>query len=89
LIEIKDFNISKSYTAPHCFRCALQNAVEKMLWAGATFTSDSEHVVAAASSKTQHHIYIWNRVNGKMERILEGGLRAASWSCAPCSEVFV
>eukprot|EP00983_Pelagomonas_calceolata_P029890 935968-Pelagomonas_calceolata.AAC.5 len=50
----------------------LQNAVEKMLWAGAVFTSDSEHVVALASSKTQHHLYIWNRVNGKMERILEG-----------------
>jgi len=59
-----------------------QNAVEKMLWAGAVFTSDSEHVVALASSKTQHHLYIWNRVNGKMERILEGpkeGALALAW----------
>jgi len=44
-----------------------------MLWADVAFTSDSEHIIAAASSKAAHHLYVWNRVNGKMERILEGG----------------
>lgn len=49
-----------------------QNAVERMLWADVCFSADSEYVLACMASKTQHIMYVWNRVLGNMERILEG-----------------
>ncbi|KAL6760276.1 WD40-repeat-containing domain protein [Haematococcus lacustris] len=48
------------------------HAVERCAWVGTAFSADCEHVVAGAVSKTNHHIYIWSRLYGKMERILEG-----------------
>jgi hypothetical protein len=47
--------------------------VERSPWVDAVFTSDSEHVVAAAANREVHHLFVWNRVHGKMEQILEGG----------------
>lgn len=50
-----------------------QNAVERNQWRSVSFTADSEHLAAAAHSKTEHIIYIWNRDFGNLTRILEGG----------------
>ena len=49
-----------------------QNAVERNQWRSVAFTADSEHLAAAAHSKTEHIIYIWNREFGNLTRILEG-----------------
>ncbi|KAK9820894.1 hypothetical protein WJX74_003022 [Apatococcus lobatus] len=49
-----------------------QNAVERNQWRSVAFTADSEHLAAAAHSKTEHIIYIWNRDFGNLTRILEG-----------------
>ncbi|KAK9848563.1 hypothetical protein WJX84_010201 [Apatococcus fuscideae] len=49
-----------------------QNAVERNQWRSAAFTADSEHLAAAAHSKTEHIIYIWNREWGNLTCILEG-----------------
>lgn len=48
------------------------NAVDRCAWADVCFSSDSEHLVTAAASKLSHHIYIWDRMHGKLARILEG-----------------
>ena len=53
-----------------------QNTVERCGWQSACFSSDSEHVIGASAGKTEHQLYIWNRVYGNMERILEGDLHA-------------
>lgn len=52
---------------------AFQNAVEKNQWRAAVFSGDCEHVVGAVASKSDHRVYIWSRLYGKLERILEGG----------------
>ncbi|KAF6264667.1 WD40-repeat-containing domain protein [Scenedesmus sp. NREL 46B-D3] len=49
-----------------------QNAVEKNQWKGVVLSGDSEHVVGAVAHKTEHRVYIWSRLYGKLERILEG-----------------
>ena len=49
-----------------------QNVVERCSWRSACFSSDSEHVIGASAGKAVHHLYIWNRITGNMERILEG-----------------
>ncbi len=49
-----------------------QNAVERNQWRSVSFTADSENLAAAAYSKTEHIIYIWNREWGNLTRILEG-----------------
>jgi metallophosphoesterase superfamily enzyme len=49
-----------------------QNAVEKNQWKGVVLSGDSEHVVGAIANKTEHRVYIWSRLYGKLERILEG-----------------
>jgi hypothetical protein len=49
-----------------------QNAVEKNQWKGVVLSGDSEHVVGAVHHKTEHRVYIWSRLYGKLERILEG-----------------
>lgn len=36
------------------------------------FTHDCEHVVGAPDKKDAHLLYVWSRVWGKLERILEG-----------------
>jgi hypothetical protein len=51
-----------------------QNAVEKNQWKGVVLSGDSEHVVGAVHHKTEHRVYIWSRLYGKLERILEGEL---------------
>lgn len=56
LIKVREFN----------------NAVERMNWKAVAFSSDSEYVVAAPDTKAEHSMYIWSRVWGKLERILEG-----------------
>eukprot|EP00798_Chlamydomonas_sp_ICE-L_P031591 gene31591-6785_t len=59
-----------------------QNAVERPAWRMACFSSDSEHVIGAAATKSTHHIYVWNRLYGNMERVLEGpmdGIVAMVW----------
>jgi hypothetical protein len=46
------------------------------------FTGDSEHVVGAGLAKAEHIMYIWNRLNGKLECILEGpkdGVTDIAW----------
>jgi hypothetical protein len=54
-----------------------QNAVEKNQWKGVVLSGDSEHVVGAVHHKTEHRVYIWSRLYGKLERILEGGCGVA------------
>jgi hypothetical protein len=49
-----------------------QNAVEKNQWKAVVLSGDSEHVVGAIANKTEHRVYIWSRLYGKLERILEG-----------------
>ena len=56
-----------------------QNAVERNQWRSAAFTADSEHLAAAAHSKTEHIIYIWNREWGNLTCILEGGGPNCLW----------
>jgi COMPASS component SWD1 len=48
------------------------NAVERCGWSDACMTGDSEYVVGAAAIKATHHVYLWDRHAGRMERILEG-----------------
>ena len=55
-----------------------QNAVERNQWRSVAFTADSEHLAAAAHSKTEHIIYIWNREFGNLTRILEGSHQTGS-----------
>ena len=38
----------------------------------ACFSGDGEHVIGASAGKAVRNLYIWNRIHGKMERILEG-----------------
>ncbi len=55
-----------------------KNAVDRVSWAGACFSADSDYLASAAASQTHHHIHIWSRMYGKLERILEG---AGLYSC--------
>jgi hypothetical protein len=50
------------------------NAVERCGWSDACMTGDSEYVVGAAAIKATHHVYLWERHGGRMQRILEGRL---------------
>jgi hypothetical protein len=36
-------------------------------------SGDSEHVVGAVASKDDHRVYLWSRLYGKLDKILEGG----------------
>jgi hypothetical protein len=49
-----------------------QNAEQKIQWRAAALTCDNAHLAAACLSKTDHHIYIYNRDTASAERILEG-----------------
>ncbi|GAX82973.1 hypothetical protein CEUSTIGMA_g10400.t1 [Chlamydomonas eustigma] len=55
-----------------------QNVVERCSWRSCCFSSDSEHVIGASASKAEHQLYIWNRIHGNMERILEGPKEGSS-----------
>ncbi|GMH39772.1 hypothetical protein BSKO_07670 [Bryopsis sp. KO-2023] len=59
-----------------------QNVIERTQWKCMAFSADSEYVSVGASSKSEHLLYIWSTVLGKLERILEGpkdGARFVTW----------
>ncbi|EFJ41726.1 hypothetical protein VOLCADRAFT_98253 [Volvox carteri f. nagariensis] len=77
-----------------------QNAVERTPWRSATFSCDSEHVAGATAAKAQLQIYIWNRLLGNMEHLLEGPkesalelawhpLRSLLLSCASSGRIYI
>ncbi|KAG9128161.1 chromatin binding protein [Ceratobasidium sp. 392] len=46
--------------------------ISKTPWNGICFSGDGEYVVAGAGHKAGHTIYIWDRSNGALVKILEG-----------------
>eukprot|EP01023_Acetabularia_acetabulum_P022935 TRINITY_DN22520_c0_g2_i1.p3 TRINITY_DN22520_c0_g2~~TRINITY_DN22520_c0_g2_i1.p3 ORF type:complete len:203 (-),score=29.19 TRINITY_DN22520_c0_g2_i1:307-915(-) len=49
-----------------------QNPVQRTPWVTATFSRDSEYVVAGALMKGEHLIYFWTLSFGTLERTLDG-----------------
>jgi len=47
-----------------------QDIVNRLAWNHVTFSSSGEYVVA--SIYMNHHLYVWERGHGSLERILEG-----------------
>jgi hypothetical protein len=74
--------------APANCAAQFQNAVERTQWRGVAVTATGEHVAAGVASKEGHHkIFLWNRTNGKLERILEGGAAGVGGlGSAACAE---
>eukprot|EP00775_Hariotina_reticulata_P013963 gene13963-14077_t len=50
---------------------SFQNAVEKNAWRSFVASGDSEHVVGAVASRDDHRVYLWSRLYGKLDKILE------------------
>lgn len=51
----------------------------------AALSNDDRHLAAAALSKTDHHIYIYDRESGQPERVLEGAFVGGdSWGWSAC-----
>mmetsp|Transcript_2693 Transcript_2693/g.6755 ORF Transcript_2693/g.6755 Transcript_2693/m.6755 type:complete len:494 (-) Transcript_2693:181-1662(-) len=49
-----------------------QVAEQRSQWKATGLSNDSQHLAAAALSKSDHHIYIFDRESGRPERVLEG-----------------
>jgi glutamyl-tRNA reductase len=49
-----------------------QNAVERSSWSLVGMSGDGALVAAAVAAKDVHRMYIWTRLTGKLEVILEG-----------------
>jgi COMPASS component SWD1 len=64
----------------------LQDVINRVQWAHASFSSESEHVVGTANSATDHLVYIWN-VHGHLVNILGQGEKvkdgALYFACHP------
>ncbi|WIA12939.1 hypothetical protein OEZ85_006554 [Tetradesmus obliquus] len=52
------------------------NAVEKNQWRAVALSGEGEHVAGGIAGKQEHRVYLWSRLYGKLERILEGGGRS-------------
>ncbi|MEW5317160.1 MAG: hypothetical protein WDW38_008486 [Sanguina aurantia] len=67
----------------HCARPrSTRTALRRPLWRCAALSCDTEHVIAAAAGKGIHRLYVWTRLYGKLERVLEGpqeGVREVLW----------
>uniref|UniRef100_A0A383WGW9 Uncharacterized protein n=1 Tax=Tetradesmus obliquus TaxID=3088 RepID=A0A383WGW9_TETOB len=48
------------------------NAVEKNQWRAVALSGEGEHVAGGIAGKQEHRVYLWSRLYGKLERILEG-----------------
>ncbi|KDN53124.1 WD40 repeat-like protein [Tilletiaria anomala UBC 951] len=60
----KPFNVRLLYK--------VQDRVNRTPWCGIGFTGDGEYVFGGATNITAHNIYIWERMTGTLNRILEG-----------------
>lgn len=49
-----------------------QDLVNRTPWNVVKFSNDGEYIVGGAGHKAAHQIYIWDRANGALSRILEG-----------------
>lgn len=49
-----------------------QDLVNRPPWNAVTFSNDGEYVVGGAGHKAAHQIYVWDRSNGSLTKILEG-----------------
>ncbi|MEW5301857.1 MAG: hypothetical protein WDW36_004687 [Sanguina aurantia] len=74
--------------APAPGKCPLRpakeysNSVEKTAWRCAALSCDTEHVIAGAAGRGAHRLYVWTRLYGKLERVLDGpqeGVRDVLW----------
>ena len=67
----------------------LRDVVNRVQWAHASFTSDSEHVVGTANSATDHLLYIWDMhghlttILGQGEKVKDGALHFACHPTRP------
>ena len=49
-----------------------QDLVNRTPWNVVKFSNDGEHIIGGAGHKAAHQIYIWDRANGSLAKILEG-----------------
>lgn len=49
-----------------------QDLVNRTPWLGIGFSGDGEYVFAGAAHKAAHNVYVWDRPNGALCKILEG-----------------
>ena len=67
----------------------LQDVVNRVQWAHAGFSSESEHVVGTANSATDHLVYIWDmhghlaHILGQGEKVNDGALHFACHPTRP------
>eukprot|EP01102_Stenamoeba_stenopodia_P009027 TRINITY_DN2648_c0_g1_i3.p1 TRINITY_DN2648_c0_g1~~TRINITY_DN2648_c0_g1_i3.p1 ORF type:complete len:332 (-),score=70.77 TRINITY_DN2648_c0_g1_i3:41-1036(-) len=59
-----------------------QDLINKMQWKQACFSSDTDYIIGGSAQKAEHNIYIWNRSDGQLVKILEGpkeGILDLAW----------
>jgi COMPASS component SWD1 len=49
-----------------------QDCVNRMQWKQCCFSCDADYIIGGSAQKAEHNIYIWNRDNGRLVKILEG-----------------
>eukprot|EP01116_Phalansterium_solitarium_P006587 TRINITY_DN18917_c0_g1_i1.p1 TRINITY_DN18917_c0_g1~~TRINITY_DN18917_c0_g1_i1.p1 ORF type:complete len:431 (+),score=109.31 TRINITY_DN18917_c0_g1_i1:47-1339(+) len=53
------------------FRAEFFDPVNKMSWKKCCFSSDNEYVIGGSAQKS-HHIYVWAKDGGQLQKVLEG-----------------
>ena len=64
-----------AYYSPRTFlrlEHRFQDLVNRTPWNAVKFSNDAEYVVGGAGHKAAHQIYVWDRANGSLAKILEG-----------------
>eukprot|EP00958_Prasinococcus_capsulatus_P002789 scaffold238_cov532-Prasinococcus_capsulatus_cf.AAC.3 len=59
-----------------------QNVVDRMQWRSACFNGNGDYIVGAAALRSEHNIYLWDRLNKRLVKTLEGpkeGLVDVAW----------
>ncbi|CAO3684972.1 unnamed protein product [Rhizopus microsporus] len=70
--SIRYYQIEDEDTGIPVFRERFQDLINRSQWSQTCFNADNECVIGGSGHKAEHNIYIWDRQEGNLIKILEG-----------------